>query len=174
MRGIISRDRALEILKENNCPQNVVKHCLLVSKEAKRIAEKIKAKGIPVEVDFVETAALLHDIGRSRTHGIKHGIEGAKILHDYPRYARVCERHIGAGITKDEAEKLGLPAEDYQLKTLEEKIVCYADKLFDGDKKITLKESLGKYEKRLGKQHPTIERIKRLNKGIIRLIMGNK
>jgi uncharacterized protein len=138
---------------------------------AVEIAEKIKANGHDVDLDFIETAALLHDIGRARTHGIGHGIEGAKLMAEHPRYARVCECHLGAGITREEAEELGLPDRGYIPETLEEKIICYADKLVDGTERVTIEESLERISKRLGKGHPAVERIRELDREM-RELMG--
>ena len=51
--------------------------------------------------------------------------------------ARVCQRHTGAGITRAEImeQQLPLPLPDdgnepYMPETMEEKLVCYADKFF--------------------------------------------
>jgi uncharacterized protein len=41
------------------------------------------------------------------------------------------EKHIRGGLTQEEAGELGLPVKDYSLKTIEEKIVIYADRLVD-------------------------------------------
>ena len=167
----LTRQEAIRLLEVNNVPKNVVEHCLYVSDFAVEIAQKIKNRGHTVDVGFVETAAILHDIGRSKTHGIRHGIEGATILKDYPKYARVCETHIGGGIGKDEATKLGLPEKDYIPGTLEEKIICYADKLMHGTEKKTLNETTSKFAERLGPNHPTIDRIIKLESEI-RGLMG--
>ena len=90
-----------------------------------------------VEVDAVFIGGLLHDIGRSRTHGIDHAVIGAAIAAEKglsDKLVHIIERHIGAGITKDEAVALGLPAKDYLPETTEEKIVAYADNLvFDSE-----------------------------------------
>jgi len=166
----ISWQEALEILRNNNCPENVIRHCKVVSREARRIAEKIRENGIPVDVDFVESAAMLHDVGRGRTHSITHSIEGGKILADYPKYARVCERHIGAGITKDEAVKLGMPKKDYLPETLEEKIVAHADNLVGEDEIEGIEFAIAKVSKTLGKDHPAVWRIRKLNDEINNLM----
>lgn len=98
-----------------------------------------------IDTAFVEEAAMLHDIGILRTdapridcHGtepyILHGRIGAEMLRaeGYPRHARVCERHTGAGITQREIEErnLPLPGQDFLPETTEEKLVCYADKFY--------------------------------------------
>lgn len=90
-----------------------------------------KHKELPVDVQFLEEAAMLHDIGiflcdapSIHCHGtepyIKHGPLGADILRKegFPRHARVAERHTGTGLPGFEPE------------TLEEQIVCYADKFY--------------------------------------------
>lgn len=94
------------------------------------------------DLHFIEEAALLHDIGVSRTsasdidchgeaHYICHGILGAEILQSagYPRHARVCECHIGVGLTAADiiSQALPLPHRDMIPVTLEETLVTLAD-----------------------------------------------
>ncbi len=94
---------------------------------------------------FVEEAAMLHDIGiifcdapRIHCFGshqyIEHGYLGAELLRKegLPRHARVAERHTGSGITTEQVlrEELPIPEQDYCPETLEEKIICYADKFY--------------------------------------------
>jgi len=169
--SVLKKVDALRLLEVNNVPDNVLEHCLSVSALATKIAHRIKNNGHEVDTEFVETAGLLHDIGRARTHGIRHGVEGAAMLKDYPEYARVCERHIGGGIGRDEAERLGLPPKDYFPETLEEKIICYADKLMHGTEENALDETLKKFAKRLGADHPSIGRIRELAREM-RSLMG--
>jgi uncharacterized protein len=150
-------------------------HVTSVSKNARDIAEKIKANGYVIDVEFVEVAALLHDIGRCRTHGITHGIEGAKIMEGIsPEIARVCERHIGAGIDKKEAALVGLPPKDYLPETLEEKVIAHADNLVQGDKTVKIEDAVKEFEQKLGKGHPAVERIKELNNYIESLCKNAK
>jgi uncharacterized protein len=44
----------------------------------------------------------------------------------------VCERHTGTGLTREQItrQNLPLPEEDFTPETLEEQLVCYADKFF--------------------------------------------
>lgn len=96
---------------------------------------------------FVEVAAMLHDIGIIRCHApgiqcfgtepyICHGRLGAAMLRGLNStlepFARVCERHTGAGLAKEEIERqnLPLPHQDFLPETMEEKVICYADKFF--------------------------------------------
>lgn len=103
------------------------------------------------EVDpvFVEEAAMLHDIGvvlcdAPRIHClgthqyIEHGYLGAEILRQegLPKHAAVAERHTGTGITIEQIvrEDLPIPLKDYSPRTLEEKLICYADKFYSKTK----------------------------------------
>lgn len=94
---------------------------------------------------FLEEAAMLHDIGVFRTDApgimcfgkepyICHGVIGAEIMRaeGFPRHARVCERHTGTGITREAivTRELPLPPRDFLPETLEEQVICYADKFF--------------------------------------------
>ncbi|WP_080733556.1 HD domain-containing protein [Porphyromonas gulae] len=98
---------------------------------------------------FVEEAAMLHDIGIFLTDAesiacfgkepyILHGYLGANILRKegYPRHALVCERHTGSGLTPEDiaARQIALPEGIYTPMSIEEKIVCYADKFFSKTK----------------------------------------
>jgi uncharacterized protein len=156
----------IDTLKSLNCPENVIGHLITVSKNAAEIADMVK---IPVDTDLIKRGALLHDIGRCRTHGIEHAFEGGKILRElgFPEeIAKIAERHIGAGITSDEAEKLGLPPGDYCPQSPEEKIVAYADNITMGNKMATFAESLERFKKVLGEGHPAINRMEELHEEI--------
>jgi len=119
-------------------------HGNLVSKKAVSIAKNAKKKNPKLKIDmqFLKEAAMLHDIGIIRVHApdigchgkhpyMMHSIIGMKILRKegYPRHARVCETHIGVGLTRADVIKqnLPLPKKDMTPKTIEEKIICIAD-----------------------------------------------
>jgi len=132
-----------------------LKHSKAVQKLALKIADEILHTGFYVDVDFIKSAALLHDIGRFKCppkskNSIAHGIEGAEILlkEKLPAEALVAARHIGAGISKKDIkeQKLDLPDEDYIPETIEEKIIAYADNLFEYDKQITITKALKEFK----------------------------
>ena len=161
-----SRQEALKLLIESGCAKNVIEHCKTVAKIALKIARRLKKKGFNVNLELVEIGALLHDIGRSKTHTVHHAIVGAKIAKQrgLPEpIVKIIERHVGGGITAQEAEKLGWPVKDYIPETLEEKIVCYADKLVEGNKEVPVEVTIRKLADELGDDHPAIERIRRLH-----------
>ena len=140
MISIPSPEECIELLKSAGCSKKVINHCKAVRDVAVKIAEKANA-----DMKLVEASALLHDIGRSKTHGITHAIEGVKIAKELglpDNIIKIIERHIGAGLSKEEAKKIGLPVKDYTPKTLEEKIVCHADSLIDNSKKQKIEKEI--------------------------------
>ena len=141
----------LSIIERYYTPGNddyrvLVSHSRRVADLAVILSQQLIDKGIPIDIEFVEEAAMLHDIGMCRTHApgiycygtdpyILHGVWGRKMLDAMGlfRHGRVCERHTGAGITADEiiAQQLPIvPPRDLLPESLEEKVVCYADKFF--------------------------------------------
>ncbi len=142
MKEIPTPEECLILLKENGCSEEVIAHCKAVRDIAIKIAEQTTANK-----ELVEAGALLHDIGRSKTHGIRHAVEGVKIAKKLglsEEIIKIIQRHIGAGLSKEEAKKLKLPAKDYNPKTLEEKIVCHADNLVEDGKKQPVEKEVEK------------------------------
>ncbi len=97
------------------------------------------------DLDFIYEAAMLHDIGIFLTHAPKLGCHGEHpyICHGYlgreliekrgfPKHALVCERHVGTGITAQEIRDQGLPLPERDMVpvSIEEQILCYADKFY--------------------------------------------
>ena len=120
---------------------------LLHSRQVAERCREIVGRHPELDVDgqFLEEAAMLHDIGIFRCHApsicctgtepyLRHGVIGGEMLRaaGYPRHARVCERHTGTGLTREEIERrqLPLPPQDFTPETLEEQLVCYADKFY--------------------------------------------
>lgn len=119
--------------------------------------ECIRRRSLEVDTDFVAEAAMLHDIGIFRCNApdiyctgelpyICHGIEGRKLLdkEGLPRHALVCERHTGAGLTVEDIrnQHLPLPLRDMTPQSLEEKLICYADKFYSKSGDIREEKSL--------------------------------
>ena len=109
--------------------QLLLKHSRQVADRCMQIVRKHKE--LSVDVQFLEEAAMLHDIGIFKCDApsiycvgtepyIKHGPIGGELLRveGFPRHARVAERHTGTGLP------------DYEPETLEEQIICYADKFY--------------------------------------------
>ncbi|WP_406532246.1 TIGR00295 family protein [Methanobrevibacter sp.] len=157
----------IELLKKENTPENVIDHSLAVYKKAMEIAANFD----DADKDLIRKGALLHDIGRSKTHGITHAIEGVEIAKKYgygEDVLNIIERHIGAGITESEAEKLGLPVKSYLPETLEEKIVAHADNLTSGSKEVDIDFVMKKWKRRIDDSEDNIERLIRLDDELIK------
>ncbi len=123
-------------------------HSLSVTNLALRIAEHNKR--LDPDLEIIELASMLHDIGIFRTnapdigcHGdlpyICHGYIGREILEyeGLTVIAPVCERHIGVGITKEDIieSNFPIPLRNMVPITVEERIICYADKFFSKNSK---------------------------------------
>lgn len=152
------------IIDKYYADDNLLRHILLthsraVADFALRVADRHPE--LHIDRQFVEEAAMLHDIGIFRCdapgiccHGtepyICHGRIGALLLREegYPRHARVCERHTGAGLTLDDivTQQLPLPRQSFLPETIEERLICYADKFFSKtrlDREKTFEQAVG-------------------------------
>lgn len=126
---------------------NLEKVLLFHSKSVAKRAVKIATchPEFSIDTDFLYSAAMLHDIGCVMVDApviycfgsepyIRHGLIGGEILRKEGLYlqARVAERHTGTGLTAMEIERqrLPLPLQDFTPETLEEQIICYADKFY--------------------------------------------
>lgn len=122
---------------------SVWSHSRLVADKALQLVQAHPE--LEIDLDFVYEAAMIHDIGVFLTNApsiyctgdqpyICHGVLGAELMRadGYPRHALVCERHTGTGLTVADiiAQNLPLPHRDMCPVSLEEKLVCFADKFY--------------------------------------------
>ena len=122
-------------------------HACKVAEFALELAKKHPE--LNMDLQFIEEAAMLHDLGIFLTDApgihcygkaqyLCHGVLGAELLRSlgYERHARVCERHTGTGLSKEQvlANGWGIPAKDYFPETFEEQLICFADKFFSKTK----------------------------------------
>ncbi|MFH1522667.1 MAG: HD domain-containing protein [Patescibacteria group bacterium] len=144
----------------------LIGHSTQVKNKALQIAKKHKGANLI----FIREAAMLHDIGIYLTgvkdiycYGkepyIKHGVLGKKILEKegLAKHAKVCERHIGTGLSKPDIIKQNLPLPKRNMLpiSLEEKIICLADKFFTKSRKYfkkiktvaEVRDTIGKFGK---------------------------
>jgi len=139
-------------------------HGEAVATRAVAVAEKVPQ--LSPDIHFIRQAAWLHDIGIIFTHAkgidchgdapyVCHGVIGRQLLDDrgYPGHGLVCERHVGVGIKKTDIQrrKLPLPLREMRPISIEEQIICYADKFYSkkrGDRPKSIQsiiKSLSKY-----------------------------
>lgn len=132
---------------DNPLKQILLKHSRSVEEKALWIVDhhpEYKA-----DRQFVSEAALLHDIGIFLTNAptiycmgtepyIKHGYLGGELMRKegYPLHALVCERHTGAGLSLEEIKRqqLPIPYREMVPVSIEEQIICFADKFFSKTK----------------------------------------
>lgn len=129
--------------EESELKEILLFHSRCVADMAIEIANKHPE--LDIDKDFVFEAAMLHDIGIFETDapGIKcfgtepyicHGTIGARIMEaeGFPRHARVCERHTGTGLSLNQIieQNLPVPHKDLIPETLEEQLICFADKFY--------------------------------------------
>lgn len=118
-------------------------HSRCVADKALQTADRVSH--LNPDRTFIEEASMLHDIGIILTHAPKigcpgdrpyffHGVLGRDFLDSQglKRHGLVSERHTLTGITIEDivSRNLGLPLRDLVPVSLEEIIVCYADKFF--------------------------------------------
>jgi uncharacterized protein len=121
----------------------LVEHGQQVADKAIDVAKRLPH--LKPNLNFINEAAMLHDIGILETNTpelgcsgkhpyVCHGYLGRKILEKkgFSKHALVCERHVGIGITAEEIKfyNLPLPQRNMIPISIEEQIICYADKFF--------------------------------------------
>lgn len=142
----------LQLIEQYYTPNTELYHILV--QHSKQVRDKalevaLKHPQLQLDTEFINEAAMLHDIGiflcnapGIHCHGthpyIAHGYLGADLLRKegLPKHALVCERHTGVGISLAYIIRKGLPLPHRELQpiTLEEKVICYADKFFSKTK----------------------------------------
>lgn len=125
-------------------------HSNQVAQKAMELAKHPNTPILPEE-DWILAGALLHDIGIGHCYApsidctgsedyMRHGLIGGELLRQYGKqhnldlevFARICERHTGSGLTKEDiqSQQLPLPLQDFLPETPLEKLICLADKFF--------------------------------------------
>jgi uncharacterized protein len=146
-----SDQEALQLLKDSGCNNKLISHVKAVSRYAVEVA---RLRG-DADITLVRIGGLLHDIGRCKTNSIKHGVAGGKILRNYgvdERLVQIAEKHVGAGITPEEASVLRLPLGDYTPQTVEEKIIAAVDNLIEGTRRISIEKAEADFRAKVDEQ----------------------
>jgi uncharacterized protein len=121
----------------------LIEHSKAIVSKAKEIAGN--RPDLILDLQFVEEATMIHDIGMFKTNApdlgcygklpyICHGYLGRELIENegFPKHALVCERHTGTGLSKQEIIKadLPIPIREMMPVSIEEKLICLADKFF--------------------------------------------
>jgi len=140
-------------------------HSQKVTEAALRIASHNQS--LNADREIIRWSAMLHDIGIFMTQApeigctgffpyLAHGYLGRELLEKEGLHeiAPVCERHIGVGITLQDivAYTMPLPHREMVPVTIEEKIVCYADKFYSkSEKYLTTPKPIDQIRKKIRK-----------------------
>lgn len=125
------KNEDIDLLKDQGMVAEDLEHSIQVAEKALEIGNRITTD---LDMELICRGALFHDLGKTETHGITHGLIGAKKGADLDLPTSVnaiMEKHIRGGLTESEAIELDLPVKDYSLNLLEERVVIYADRLVD-------------------------------------------
>lgn len=131
MSGYSIKKEDIDLLKDQGMVAEDLEHSIQVAEKALEIAGRMDAD---LDMELIGRGALFHDLGKTATHGINHGLIGAEkgIELGLPDAVNaIMEKHIRGGLTESEAIELGLPVKDYTLHLLEERVIIYADRLVD-------------------------------------------
>jgi HD superfamily phosphodiesterase len=138
-----------------------------VSEFAYSVALKLKNKFHDINPNRVRIAALLHDIGKQNDS--THQFDGKKILEieNLVEIGEIISKHMEG---HESAEANGIEG-DFTPKTMEEKIVAYADLNFYPDKKLTPKERIdSKIQKAIDKgEHVKVEVMNKARPRLLKL-----
>lgn len=160
----MNREEALALLdKHGPADASWRGHCLQVGATARRLAELISGRGHPVDVHRAEVLGLLHDLGRSQKHSLRHGIEGYLLARaeGLEVEGRICLLHVLKGRTLKEGARLGMLTEeecseleggDFAAPSLclEEKIAILADALMSDTGLVPIEEKYANARRRYG------------------------
>nr|MDO8117305.1 HD domain-containing protein [Candidatus Sigynarchaeota archaeon] len=149
------------MIDEWGLPDGIKEHSLVVRDIALQIVKKIKENNKDIHIDerIVETGALLHDIGRVVSHGLEHGFRGYLLLKEARvdnRVARCALVHVLGGFTLSDVKKEFPIAvreeinEPLMPESIEEKIVCLADKHAVGTIKVSMNKRFARWFKKHG------------------------
>lgn len=121
----------IDNLRKAGCPEEAIDHSIEVARKALEISSRVK---IDVNRKLIVLGGIYHDLGKSVTNGLQHGEIGADKARELglgDEIINIILKHIRGGLTEAEAIELELPVRDYTLRTPEEKIVIYADRVVD-------------------------------------------
>ena len=157
------REFALDLLEKLKIQPSIKQHSEKVAEKAIEIAKKIKK--VKLDMNIIEIGAILHDIGRTKTHGFNHALVGGEILKQRGlsyKLVRICETHILGGLDREDCLKIGLPEQDFLPLTIEEKVICLADKYIAGTKEVTIEERFNRWFQKYGKSEILLKTKKRI------------
>ncbi|TSA26674.1 HD domain-containing protein [bacterium] len=148
-----SRENEIKVLMSKlGANEQIVNHSIEVARLSMELSRAIESRGKDLDMDAIYYGACLHDIGRIKSNGINHGIEGVKLIlsikeefiknqyltnDTFNKIIESIECHIVGGIKENwiTAHSLNLPIKDYTPKSIEAKIVTLCDQILHNRRK---------------------------------------
>ena len=121
------RETCLKLMEKYRTPTLAKAHCIAVARLALKIASELANKGINIDVNLVESAAMLHDMVRDRPNHASAGAEIAR-LYGMDQVAELIENHMYYEKKYSDGS------------ITEQDILCLADKMVNEDNMVGLKE----------------------------------
>ncbi|MBN2151057.1 MAG: HDIG domain-containing protein [Candidatus Lokiarchaeota archaeon] len=158
---IPTNDEIFDLMSKWGLPDGIREHSIVVKDIAMDFVRKIHERDPNVRIDarVVEAGALLHDIGRVKSHGLDHGYRGYQALVEArvdERVARCALVHVLGGFTVDDIKR-EFPGNSKDIRvslmpqSIEEKIVCFADKHAVGSMQVSVKKRFSRWFKKHGR-----------------------
>lgn len=162
----MNREQAITLLdKHCSADDSWRAHCFHVGAAARRLAELISSQGHPVDLEKVTALGMIHDLGRSRGHTVRHGVEGYLLAQaeGFEEEGRICLAHILKGRTLQQGVMLGMLTQAEEIEfgqtvywnggpSLEERIVILADALMSDTGLATIAQKYANARRRYGGQ----------------------
>ncbi len=144
-RGIPTESECFALLAEADLHPSIVRHSIGVRDVALQIADKLEAVGHPVDKSLVAASALLHDIMKINAE-FDHAIEAGDLLRQkgFHEVASVVEKHA--------LNNLSDPS--FVPKTVEEKLIMYADLRFSSGRVVSLDERFDYIKRKYAPKNP--------------------
>lgn len=184
-----TREECFDIAEKHHVPSHILEHSLAVAKLAVFLAERLKGKGIHVDIGLVDRACLLHDVLRvcdfkdSDYSRFKQKVtqqDRAKWEQLKGEYKNLCHEDAAFVLLRDKYPELALAIKRHKYTALldqndkpstwEEKLVYYADKRVMHDRIAPLKQRLDEAHERHARSHGRTARAKADTARIDRLI----
>jgi putative nucleotidyltransferase with HDIG domain len=156
-----TKDTCFRLMQEMKMLNHIFDHSRQVCRVAMCLARHLNGDSVPMNLQLVQAAALLHDITKTRSFqtGENHASTGGELLTDlgYPDVGNIIRQHVRL----DSYFESELPREA--------EIVNYADKIVLHDKIVRLKQRKAYIFKKYGKGPEDKIRLERLWENTARL-----
>ncbi|MDA3916178.1 MAG: HDIG domain-containing protein [Deltaproteobacteria bacterium] len=150
--NIPSQKKCFELIEQMNMMSHIIDHSITVANVAYYLSRKLKNRFHEIDIELVTSAALLHDITKTRSFKTKesHSATGGELLTGlgYPETGGIVRQHII------------LDSYTMNSSVSEQEIVNYSDKRVLHDQVVLLEKRLSYIHNKYGTQRGFKEGIK--------------